>query len=177
MTSQDLNMVTKILLGITNPDKNIRTESVNKLQELRKNLGALTFCLLQITQIYSNKINNNNININNNNKNEDQIIITSALVICRKILDINDTTPWNNINENLKNEIKLKSLELFINEKNESQKIKIGDVITQIIDKISDNDEDWEDFKKLSLTLLNLDPNDENNLIQINCLELGSYMK
>ena len=170
MTSQDLNMVTKILLGITNPDKNIRTESVNKLQELRKNLGALTFCLLQITQIYSNKINNNNININNNNKNEDQIIITSALVICRKILDINDTTPWNNINDNLKNEIKLKSLELFINEKNESQKIKIGDVITQIIDKISDNDEDWEDFKKLSLTLLNLDPNDENNLIQINCL-------
>ena len=170
MTSQDLNMVTKILLGITNPDKNIRTESVNKLQELRKNLGALTFCLLQITQIYSNKINNNNINIINNNKNEDQIIITSALVICRKILDINDTTPWNNINENLKNEIKLKSLELFINEKNESQKIKIGDVITQIIDKISDNDEDWEDFKKLSLTLLNLNPNDENNLIQINCL-------
>ena len=30
-----------------------------------------------------------------------QYLITSALVICRKILDINDTTPWNNINENL----------------------------------------------------------------------------
>jgi hypothetical protein len=40
-------MVSEILSGITNISKEIRTASMNKLQELRKNLGELTFCLLQ----------------------------------------------------------------------------------------------------------------------------------
>ena len=157
MSSEDINMVKQILKGITNPDKIIRTEAINKLQELRKNLGALTYCLLQIAELPINS-------------NEEQLIKTTSLVICRKILDTDDIVEWRNIDNNLKNQIKLKSLEIFVNENQENQKIKICDVITQIIDKVSDCDEDWEDLKNLSLNILNLNPNDENNLIQINSL-------
>ena len=157
MSSEDINMVKQILKGITNPDKIIRTEAINKLQELRKNLGALTYCLLQIAELPINS-------------NEEQLIKTTSLVICRKILDTDDIVEWRNIDNNLKNQIKLKSLEIFVNENQENQKIKICDVITQIIDKVSDCDEDWEDLKNISLNILNLNPNDENNLIQINSL-------
>ena len=157
MSSEDINMVKQILKGITNPDKIIRTEAINKLQELRKNLGPLTYCLLQIAELPINS-------------NEEQLIKTTSLVICRKILDTDDIVEWRNIDNNLKNQIKLKSLEIFVNENQENQKIKICDVITQIIDKVSDCDEDWEDLKNISLNILNLNPNDENNLIQINSL-------
>ena len=157
MSTEDLKMVGQVLMGITNPDKQIRTQAVNKLQELRQNLGALTYCLLQIAQLPLNTP-------------QDQLIKTTALVICRKILDSDEIEDWKKIDNNLKNQIKLKSLELFINENQENQKGKICDVITQIIDKVSDCEEDWEDLKKLSLTVLNLNPSDENNLIQINSL-------
>ena len=155
MSSEDINMVSQILKGITNPDKQIRTEAVNKLQELRQNLGALTYCLLQIAQLPSNT-------------NEEELIKTTSLVICRKILDIDDIEPWKKIDNNLKNQIKLTSLEIFIQENKENQKRKIADVITQIIDKVSDCDEDWEDLKKLSLNLININPNDDSKIIQIN---------
>ena len=161
-------MITEILLGITNPDKNIRTNSINKLQELKNNLGALIYCLLEIVQNKTNSINISNNNSNYNNK--DKVIKTSALVICRKILDTIDFKEWKNINEVIKNKIKYKSLEIYLNEKEESQKIKIGDIITQIIDKVSDNDEKWDDFEKLCLSIISLNPNDENNFIQINSL-------
>ena len=157
MSTEDLKMVGQVLMGITNPDKQIRTQAVNKLQELRQNLGALTYCLLEIAQLPLNTP-------------QDQLIKTTALVICRKILDSDEIEDWKKIDNNLKNQIKLKSLELFINESQENQKAKICDVITQIIDKVSDCEEDWDDLKKLSLTVLNLNPSDENNLIQINSL-------
>jgi len=157
MSTEDIEMVSKVLMGITNPEKEIRTAAMSKLEELRKNLGAITYCLLQIAQLPSNT-------------QQEELIKTTALVICRKILDSDEIEDWKKIDNNLKNQIKLKSLELFINENQENQKGKICDVITQIIDKISDCEEDWEDLKKLSLTILNLNPSDENNLIQINSL-------
>ena len=159
MSTDDLMMVSEVLLGITNVSKEIRTASMNKLQELRKNLGALTFCLLQI----SDSSNNNN-NINNQN------LQITALVICRKILDINDFNEWKNIDNELKNKIKQKSLELFLKFNETNLKSKICDVITQIVDKVSDNDEEWEDFKKLVDTIYNYDPNDNNNVVVIDFL-------
>ena len=48
MSNEDISMVCNILLGITNVDKEIRMKSVNKLLELSNNLGALTFCLIEI---------------------------------------------------------------------------------------------------------------------------------
>ena len=161
MSTDDLLMVSEVLSGITNVSKEIRTASMNKLQELRKNLGALTFCLLQISD---SSPNNNNNSINNQN------LQITALVICRKILDINDFTEWKNIDNELKNKIKLKSLELFLKFNETRLKSKICDVITQIVDKVSDNDEEWEDFKNLVDTIYNYDPNDNNNVVIIEYL-------
>ena len=65
-------MVCEVLLGISNPDKEIRTNSVNKLQELSNNLGALTYCLIEI----ASKAATND---------REKTIKTTALVLCRKI--------------------------------------------------------------------------------------------
>ena len=71
MSNEDISMVCDVLLGISNQDKVIRTNSVNKLQELSNNLGALTFCLIEI----ASKTATNE---------KEKIVKTTALVICRK---------------------------------------------------------------------------------------------
>ena len=48
MSNKDISMVCNVLLGITNPNKDVRTNSENKLQELSNNLGALTYYLIEI---------------------------------------------------------------------------------------------------------------------------------
>ena len=48
MSNEDISMVSNVLLGITNPNKDVRTNTENKLQELSNNLGALTYCLIEI---------------------------------------------------------------------------------------------------------------------------------
>jgi hypothetical protein len=48
MSNEDISMVCAVLLGFTNPDKEVRTKSMNKLQELSNNLGAITYCLVDI---------------------------------------------------------------------------------------------------------------------------------
>ena len=50
------------LLGISNPNKEIRTNSVNKLQELSNDLGALTYCLIEISLKTPTKDKENNKN-------------------------------------------------------------------------------------------------------------------
>ena len=92
MSTEDIEMVSKVLMGITNPEKEIRTAAMSKLEELRKNLGAITYCLLQIAQLPSNT-------------QQEELIKTTALVICRKILDSNEIEPWKNIDNNLRKEI------------------------------------------------------------------------
>ena len=74
MSNEDISMVSNVLLGITNPNKDVRTNSENKLQELSNNLGALTYYLIEIA---SKPTKNDN----------EKIIKTTAQVIGRKILD------------------------------------------------------------------------------------------
>ena len=94
MSEEDIKMVSQVLIGITNQDKQIRIIAMSKLKELCQNLGALTYCLLQIAQLPSNTT-------------QEQLIKTTALVICRKILDFDDVEQWKKIDNNLKNQIKL----------------------------------------------------------------------
>lgn len=77
MSEEDISMVCQVLLGISDADKNIRSNSVNKLQELSKNLGALSYCLIEIA---SKQATND----------KEKIIKTTALVICRKIIELNN---------------------------------------------------------------------------------------
>lgn len=153
MSSEDISMVIQVLAGVNSTDSTIRNQAANKLAELRKNLGALSFCLLQISSLPTT---------------ESTIKIT-ALVILRKVLDLESHETWKTIEPNLKEQIKNKSLEVFINEKDANQKAKICDVLTQIIEKVNDCEESWDDLKKVALSMLTV-PINADNIIQIESL-------
>ena len=108
MSSEDISMVCEVLLGISNPDKEIRTNSVNKLQELSNNLGALAFCLIEI----ASKTATNT---------REKTIQTTALVLCRKIVDSKSIDDWKKIPENIKEGIKKNSLNLLNTETDPNQ--------------------------------------------------------
>ena len=121
-------MVCDVLLGISNPNKEIRTNSVNKLQELSNNLGALTFSLIEIA---SKKTTNPN----------EILIKTTALVLCRKIVDTKSKDDWNGIPSEIKEGIKTKAFALLNSEIDPNQNSKICDLIQVLMIKILDCEE------------------------------------
>ena len=157
MSNEDISMVYQVLLGISNADKNTRSNSVNKLQELSKNLGALTYCLIEIA---SKQATND----------KEKIIKTTALVICRKILDLNYIGNWKKIDNDLKEKIKIKILNLLNSEPDPSQNSKICDLIISIMDKVLDSNEEWPELLSLAFSIYNYDPTDNSKLIQIRTL-------
>ena len=157
MSNEDISMVCQVLLGFTNPNKDIRTNSVNKLQELSKNLGALTYCLIEIA---SKPATNN----------EEKTVKTAALVIGRKIMDTQKKDSWKNIDNQLKENIKMNILKLLDSETDPGQNSKICDFITVIMEKVLDSEEEWPQLFSLVLSLYNFDPNDNSKIIQIRSL-------
>ena len=157
MSNEDILMVCNVLLGIANPDKNIRDNSVKKLLELSNNLGALTFCLIEIA---SKKATND----------KEKIIKTTALVICRKILNTKFSDDWKNINNDLKQKIKINSLNLLNSETDPTHNSKICDLIIVIMDKVLESEEEWPQLLSLALSIYNYDPNDNSKIIQIRTL-------
>ena len=157
MSNEDISMVCDVLLGISNQDKDIRTNSVNKLQELSNNLGALTFCLIEI----ASKTATND---------KEKTVKTTALVICRKILDTKSYECWKKIDNNLKDKIKISALNLLNSETDPSQNSKVCDLIVVIMEKVLDCDEEWPQIFSLALSLDNYDPNDNSKIIQIRTL-------
>ena len=157
MSNEDISMVCEVLLGITNPNKDIRTNSVNKLQELSKNLGALTYCLIEIA---SKPATND----------KEKIVKTTALVIGRKIMDMQKKDNWKNIDNQLKENIKLNILKLLDTERDPGQNSKICDFINAIMEKVLDSEEEWPQLFSLVLSLYNFDPNDNSKIIQIRSL-------
>lgn len=147
-------MVIQVLAGVNSTDNTTRNQAANKLAELRKNLGALSFCLLQISSLPTTEAT----------------IKTTALVILRKVLVLESHETWKVIEPNLKEQIKNKALEVFINEKDANQKSKICDVLTQIIEKVNDCDESWDDLKKVALSILTV-PINADNIIQIESIQ------
>ena len=108
MSNEDISMVCEVLLGITNPNKDIPTNSVNKFQELSKNLGALTYCLIEIA---SKPATND----------KEKIVKTTALVIGRKIMDMQKKDNWKNIDNQLKEKIEINILKLLDTERDPGQ--------------------------------------------------------
>ena len=160
MSTEDLTMISQLLLGINNPDKQIRTEAESKIKTLSQNLGALSFCLIQIGAISSQNP-------------QDMLVKQTALVILRKILDQAGIEKWKEIAPELKQQIKNESLKLFINENIPQQKHHVREVLTQIIDNVSETDEEWPELKSLALSLFSYDPNDQTkSLIIDNLLKL-----
>ena len=157
MSNEDISMVCEVLLGITNTDKNIRTKSVNKLLELSNNLGALTYCLIEIAS-------------KNATNDKERIIKTTSLVICRKILTTKKEEDWKKINNDLKEKIKINILNILNLETDPSQNSKICDLIISIMDKVLESDEEWPQLFSLALSICNYPPNDNSKLIQIRTL-------
>ena len=157
MSNEDISMVCNVLLGITNPNKEIRTNSVIKLQELSNNLGALTYCLIDIaSKVATNK--------------EENIVKTTALVIGRKIIATQKSENWKKIDSQLKDKIKINILNLLNTETDPSQNSKICDFIIVIMEKVLDSQEEWPELFSLVLTIYNYDPNDSSKIIQIRTL-------
>ena len=150
-------MVSNILLGISNPNKEIRTNSINKLQELSNNLGALTFCLIEIASKTSNDSN-------------EKTIKTTALILGRKIVETKSKEDWKNIPNDIKESIKSKAFILLNSEIDPYLNSKICDLIQALMVKILDCDEEWPQIKSLAFSIINFDPSDNSKMIQIRTL-------
>ncbi|MCQ2817082.1 MAG: hypothetical protein MJ252_07440 [archaeon] len=139
---KDISMMAQVLSGILNPDANIRTQAAAKIVELNQNLGGLSLCLLQVASLPSQ------------NDNELQIKET-ALVILRRILKMDSYEKWKAIDNNLKEQIKAAAMKQLATESNQKLKKRLVDVLTEIIEKITDSEENWPDLKQLCINLLN----------------------
>ena len=154
MSTQDISMVSNILLGISNPNKEIRTNSINKLQELSNNLGALTFCLIEIASKTSNDSN-------------EKTIKTTALILGRKIVETKSKEDWKNIPNDIKESIKEKAFTLLNSEIDPYLNSKICDLIQALMVKILDCDEEWPQIKSLAFSIINFDPSDNSLCMEI----------
>ena len=135
-------MVAQILSGILSPDATIRTQAAEKIIQLSQNLGAVTFCLLQVSSLPA---------LNN----EEQQVKELALVILRRIIAKESLESWKAINVELKEQIKNKALLNLEKETSQKMKNKLIDVFTEIIEKSLDCDEEWPQLKQLCLNLIN----------------------
>ena len=139
----ELVKLSLIISDYNSPEKNKREESDKLLKELReKNLGLLSLYFLEIsvTKEFS-----------------DDIKIMS-LVLLRKIIEL-DSNKWSEIDSQIKEKIKLASLNLIINDNFHISRNFINKAISlveQILNDIIDSNEEWPDLLNLINNLYNL---------------------
>ena len=149
MSNQNIEIISDLLLGITNVDNNERNISVNKLQYLKENnFVILLFNLLEI--IEKNFAPKNN---------KQALLKTTSLVICRKIIETVEYYTWHNINNDFKIGFKNKLLILFNNEANSKDIIKLSDLIIELLGKVIEYNEIWPEILTLILNIFSYDPN------------------
>ncbi len=155
-----LQILSKIINNYSNPDKNIRDESENTLSELRKqNLGETIYAFLLL---YSDNSSDYNMKL-------------TSMVLLRKIIEIDSKISWTKIDDNKKKEIKNLILKLFINEQDFNLRNKISNIITELIYVSIDFEEIWDEFINLSMSIINYNINDKNQIpIIISLLKLIS---
>ena len=155
MSNKDIQTISELLLGITNLNKNVRSLSISKIQELYlHNFDLLLFCILEIIE-------------KSTNNNHDLLKITS-LIICRKIIENADLNIWKNVKEELKDIIKTKLLCLLNNEIYLNDNFKVCDLIIELLEKIFEDGGIWPEIINLILNIYNYDPNQgDTNSLQI----------
>ena len=156
MSSQNIQIISELLLGVTNLNENIRSVSISKLQELYlHNFDLLLFCLLEIIEKTSISTKNNQ-----------DLLKTTSLVICRKIIENVDYNTWKNLNKELKDQIKTKLLYLLNNEIYLKDNIKVCDLIIELLEKIFEGRGIWPEIISLIINIYKYDPNqgDKNSL-------------
>ena len=144
-----LQILSKIINNYSNPDKNIRDESENTLSELRKqNLGETIYAFLLL---YSDNSSDYNMKL-------------TSMVLLRKIIEIDSKISWAKIDDNKKKEIKNLILKLFINEQDFNLRNKISNIIIELIHVSIDFEEIWDEFIDLSMSIINYNINDKNQI-------------
>ena len=149
MSKQNIEIISDLLLGITNVDNTERTLSVNKLQYLKENnLDILLFSLLEIIEKYFAPKDN-----------RQALLETTSLIICRKVIETVDYNSWQSINNDFKIKFKNKLLTLFNNETNLKNIIKFNDIIIELLEKVIEYNEIWPEIQNLVLNIFSYDPN------------------
>lgn len=155
MSSEDLNLLSQIVAGYTNPDQKIRSESEKFISDFRnKSMGAICSCLLKVTSL----------------ENISSTIKLTSLVLLRKIISVDSKDKWGDIDEETKNSIKTLVLELFLKEKDQNIKNKYCDVITELVDNIADFNEKWPELVTLSYSINSYNVNDPENTLLIDSI-------
>ena len=148
MSDNDIQLISNLLLGISNTNKEIQTNSINEIQEFYKTkYDVFLYCLLNIIEKTSKSIDNTQILLRN-----------TSMVICRKIIEITEYEEWEKIDNNFKNKIKNKLLFLLNSEIFYSNNKKIFDIIIELFTKIFENEEIWPELLDLILSIFNYNP-------------------
>lgn len=156
MSSEDIQMITEILSGYTNPNNNIRKAAETKLNDLRENLGAISYCLLSVTS----------------NQALQFILKKTSLVLLRQILIKDWRDKWKTIQPELKAEIKSISLKLLFQEQDMLLKQHCCDVISQLIEIIELTEESWPEIHQMiyHMYTYSYDLSSQASIIQIKAL-------
>jgi hypothetical protein len=146
--STEINFVNSLIEGFFSHDKQIRTNSQEKFDELSKNLQELIFCLSKISCESQNK----------------QIKLFS-LVAIRKLLDIEGEkkleSKWKTFTNGFKNLIKSNLYKLLISNNDVFLNNKIADTVSMVAANIYSNKENWEELTKYILEVFSQSSNIE----------------
>jgi len=148
MSSEDLLTIMSVLEGFLNPNKEIRTQSEAKFNELSKNLPALIFCLSKIA-----------------NESQDKSIKTFSLIAIRKLLDFGTDdkieSKWNLFDNGYKEQIKTNLFTALITLTDNSLNNIICDTISMVAANIYDSEEKWDELVKYIFEVLSQSNNAE----------------
>ena len=159
MNKGDLEKLSEIINYYSSNDGQKREQSENKLKQLRKNnMGLLCLGLLELST----------------SQNYPEILKITTLVLLRKIIEIDSKNYWGNINQNLKETIKQKSLDILLNNSNTNNTPsyniinKVVFVVEQLVHTVEDFDEAWPELINLTNNLIKLSmPQDINKIYGI----------
>ena len=152
MSDEDIHLISGLLLGISNANKIINTNSINQLQELyKRKYDLFLYCILNIIEKTTNSNDENQILLRN-----------TSLVICRKIIEITEYEEWEKMDDYFKDKIKIKILFLLNNEISFRYNMKMFDIIIELFTKIFENEEIWPELLDLILSIFNYNPQEGN---------------
>ena len=146
--STEIQLVHSILEGFLSHEKETRTKSQEKFNELSKNLQELILCLSKISCETQNK----------------QVKLFS-LVAIRKLLDIEgdkkSENKWKTFDEEYKNPIKTNLYNLLITNSDLALNNKIADTISMVAANIYSNKESWVELTNYIFEVLGQSSNSE----------------
>ena len=134
----DWSSFSTIISNYNNPNASLRAESEQYISSLReKSMGDTCMLLLTLTSFPSTPHHTKEL----------------ALVLLRKIINIDSKDKWEHISPATKTALKQTIITLLINERTESLKNKYINVIEEIVDNTADFEEQWPELVELAINI------------------------